>query len=181
LVDFSVFDPGWSPGIRGSPRLIDGILSGLGSGDREVESVIGRHSYCDGRQRLRVGLKNGNQRKRGQIIALTEGSPFLATPLLGYTAEFHGGSKACRSYRPCVFFGGGLPGPPLVGLAPTQAVTFRAFSPVTGRLPQAESPKYDSPGCSPGYRFPIILCRPVREASAQLHKDKSRPINARIV
>jgi hypothetical protein len=39
-----------------------------------------------------------------------------------------------------------LPGPPLVGLASTQAVKLRAFSPKTGLLLRAESPKFDSPG-----------------------------------
>jgi hypothetical protein len=36
--------------------------------------------------------------------------------------------EAASAYRPCGFLGK-LPGPPLVGLAPAQAIKLRAFSP----------------------------------------------------
>jgi hypothetical protein len=48
--------------------------------------------------------------------------------VVGPIGSCYGVQRRCRSYRPLVFFGQ-LPGPPLVGLAPAQAIKLRAFSP----------------------------------------------------
>jgi hypothetical protein len=55
-----------------------------------------------------------------------------------------------------------LPGPPLVGLASTQAVKLRAFSPKTRLLLRAERPKFDSPGVQPRVTCPDYSAPPCK-------------------